>query len=190
MLSMTLRFEGTRALLMHNARLADPTHEMTAALRQTRQQARTEATFEQMRRLEWFGGLVTDQHNKPALSEDMVLAAGVAGAAFTRRVEAMRGAVLGMQPFFPLEYEGPKDLDALYAGGRHVDYRSVMIDERKRVMRTRPRFDSWAVTVPLLVDETVIDPRDVQHAFEMSGRLVGIGDFRPRFGRFTVELMG
>lgn len=189
MLSMTLRLEGSRALLMRHHRLSNPHHEMTVALREARMQPKTDTTYAQMRRLEWFGGLVTDLKGRVALSEDMILAAGVDGAKFIGRERGVRAAVIGQDPFFALEYDGPSDIEALYNGGKHQDYRVVTHSEQRRSMRMRPRFDVWAVNVVLLVDETVLDPRDVVRAYETAGRLVGIGDFRPRFGRFTVELI-
>lgn len=189
MLTMTLRLEGTRSLLMHNGRLADPRNELTARLHALRMQPRTEATEAAARKLEWLGGLCTDQQQRVALSEDAILAAGLAGARYLKRDFEVNAAVMGAAAFFPLEYDGPKDIQQLYASGRFIDCRGVMLRDR-RFMRVRPRFDQWALNVALIVDESVIDPRDVVAAYDAAGRLVGLGDYRPRFGRFTVELVG
>ncbi len=189
MLKMSMRFHGTRALLMHNGRLADPTNTFTRALKTlTSQRNKTEATHEEIKKVEWLAGLYTDRDNRPALTEDMVLGCGIKGAKSMKKGEAMKAAVLGAAPFFPLEFDGPLDLTELYETGRFCDYRGVVV-QRARTMRARPRFDDWKLTVTLLVDEEAINPREVLAAYQYAGRLVGLGDFRPRFGRFEVELV-
>lgn len=188
MLSMSLRLTGTRALLMHHGRLADPRHEVTRAIRDLGREKQTAATREKRQKLEWLGGLYTDHKQQIIIMEDMVLGAGVEGAAYIRRQKEMRAAVLGAAPYWPLEYEGPKGLEELYASGKFLDYRGVRTSQG-RVMRTRPRFDEWSIAITVLVDESILDPRDVLDAFSHAGRLVGIGDFRPRYGRFQVELI-
>lgn len=188
MLSMSLRLTGTRPLLMHHGRLADARNEATIALRNLRRGPHTEASRDQADKLEWLGGLYTDLRGNIVLMEDMILAACVEGAKYIRRADQVRAAVVGAAPYFALEYEGPKDLQQLYATGRFADRRGVKT-ARGRVMRTRPRFDEWTCPLTLIVDESVLDPRDVVTAFEYAGRAVGIGDFRPRFGRFDVELI-
>lgn len=188
MIQLSLRLTGTRALLMHHGRLADRENELTKRLSMLARQPQTEAVRDERVKLEWLGGLYTDGRGAVALTEDQILGAGIDGARYIKREREMRAAVLGTLPFFPLEYDGPKDVQQLYATGRHSDRRGVRTS-RGRIMRTRPRFDEWSVGAPLLVDETVLDPREVVTAFEYAGRLCGLGDFRPRFGRFSVELI-
>ncbi len=174
---------------MHNGRLADPTNEFARGLKAlTGQRNKTETTHGEIKKLEWLAGLYTDRQGRVAVTEDMVLGAGIKGAKSMKKGEAMKAAVLGAEPFFPLEFDGPLDLTELYETGRFIDYRGVVI-QRARTMRARPRFDDWKLTVTLLVDEDAINPREVLAAYQYAGRLVGIGDFRPRFGRFEVELI-
>lgn len=70
-----------------------------------------------------------------------------------------------------------------------VDARRVMI-QKAGIIRGRPAFDDWHCELKLVIDDRIW-PED-QHALlleilEHAGQTVGIGDFRPRFGRFTVE---
>lgn len=188
MISMSLRFVGTRALLMHHGRLADPDNEVARALRALRRRPQTEAVRAEAQKLEWLGGLYRGPQGNLVIMEDQVLSAGIEGARFIRREREMRAAVMGESPFWPLEHEGPKDIEQLFSARKFRDVRAVHTP-RGRIMRTRPRFDDWAVSPTLLVDENVLDPRDVVAAFESAGSLVGLGDFRPRYGRFHVELM-
>lgn len=57
---------------------------------------------------------------------------------------------------------------------------------RGRVMRSRPILNNWSLrfTIKVLDDQF---PREVvKSILDYAGRAVGIGDYRPRFGRFMV----
>jgi len=66
-----------------------------------------------------------------------------------------------------------------------IDRRPVVI-QRARVVRERPRFDDWELSfeIHLLDDQFPIDA--ARRILEHAGNYTGIGDFRPRFGRFMV----
>lgn len=69
-----------------------------------------------------------------------------------------------------------------------ADWRSVVIKAtRGRVMKGRGRMDDWGLQFTL----TCIDPRATEQilreVLEAAGAYYGIGDYRPRYGRFVVE---
>lgn len=72
-----------------------------------------------------------------------------------------------------------------------VDGRPVTIPATKgRIMRYRPRWNTWGAAFTLLVEETVL-PVEVAHQLLIeAGSRIGIGDFRPEktgpFGTFRV----
>ena len=67
------------------------------------------------------------------------------------------------------------------------DKRSVVIPStRGRIMRVRPRFDDWSLTFSLSCTEDQVDAEALKLILDYAGRAVGIGDYRPRFGGFTV----
>jgi hypothetical protein len=72
-----------------------------------------------------------------------------------------------------------------------VDSRPVTIPATKgRIMRHRPRWDSWQAIFTLEIDETVLDVDLIHQLLEEGGRRIGIGDYRPEkggpFGRFEI----
>jgi hypothetical protein len=56
-------------------------------------------------------------------------------------------------------------------------------------MRVRPMFREWSIEFDYAYDETELDEQSVITAAEIAGRLVGLCDYRPRFGRFDVEVV-
>lgn len=178
---------GVRPLLMHNGRLADPTDPMTQELkRATKKQNKTDADHAEIKRLEWLAGLYRDESGKIAVTEDMVLGAMVSGAKASKKGKQALAGVLGAKPFFALKYDGPSDPIELFKLDKFCDYRLAVVS-RSRVMRARPRFNQWSVEIELLFDDAILDERGVMEALKVAGATVGLGDFRPRFGRFTVE---
>jgi hypothetical protein len=60
--------------------------------------------------------------------------------------------------------------------------------QRNGITRCRPAFkEGWRVEVPLLVNlPEYVSPHDLNDVIAAAGRLIGVGDFRPSYGRFQV----
>jgi hypothetical protein len=69
----------------------------------------------------------------------------------------------------------------------YLDTRRVMI-QRNGINRTRPAMKSgWQASFELMVNlPEYIDPNSLRETIEMAGRLIGVGDFRPTYGRFGI----
>ncbi len=55
-----------------------------------------------------------------------------------------------------------------------------------RVMRTRPRFSEWHVVADVEFLPSLLNPNEVIEIFEIAGLREGLGDWRPKFGKFSV----
>lgn len=60
--------------------------------------------------------------------------------------------------------------------------------QRNGITRSRPAFrEGWRAEVSLLCNlPEYIHPRDLNEVIAAAGRLIGVGDFRPTYGRFQV----
>lgn len=69
----------------------------------------------------------------------------------------------------------------------YEDKRRVVV-QRSGVNRIRPAMRrGWRASFTLQINTPeYIEPLDILQTLEMAGRLVGVGDFRPTFGRFIV----
>jgi hypothetical protein len=67
-----------------------------------------------------------------------------------------------------------------------IDSRAVVI-QKARVVRSRPRFEKWQAifTIQVLEDE-LVSAQVLKEALDDAG-MSGVGDYRPRFGRFMVS---
>lgn len=67
-----------------------------------------------------------------------------------------------------------------------IDTRPVRI-QRSRILRSRPLLSSWALEFTIRVlDEDELPDQIVNAILVKAGQTTGIGDYRPRFGRFMV----
>ena len=68
-----------------------------------------------------------------------------------------------------------------------IDKRPVVV-RGSRILRQRPMMkDGWELSFTINILEEQLPVEAVKKILEYAGRCVGIGDFRPRFGRFEVE---
>lgn len=67
-----------------------------------------------------------------------------------------------------------------------IDSRPVVI-QRARVMAWRPRFNKWKLNFRItIIDDDNLTVPELKDILEKAGT-IGIGDYRPRFGRFMVS---
>jgi hypothetical protein len=96
------------------------------------------------------------------------------------RKSAMDLFKAGVQSLTPLAPLGATAWD-------YLDKRRVVV-QRNGVNRTRPALKAgWRATFELMVAlPEYIPPSDLNDAIGAAGRLVGVGDFRPTYGRFQI----
>jgi hypothetical protein len=58
-----------------------------------------------------------------------------------------------------------------------------------KIMRYRPILRKWSLNATIVVNEEVVNINEVKKAVQDAGALIGLGDYRPRFGRFNVEFI-
>ena len=170
---------------MHNGQLNDPLNSITKEIRKiSSKRGKTDADQEEMARLEWHGGLYL--HNgKPCIPGE-VLEATIFNAAKKTKRGKQAQATIWCSGNYPIEYNGPKTIDELWAA--NGDFRLTC---RARigpagVMRTRPIFREWSALIEIRFDDTVLNPAEIREIVVTAGEVVGLMDWRPRFGRFVV----
>lgn len=68
-----------------------------------------------------------------------------------------------------------------------IDARAIVNPStRGRVMRYRARLNRWELTFTVQLLDEQLPAEVVREILEHAGRYVGIGDYRPKFGRFAV----
>lgn len=187
--SLKMRWVGTSPILLHNGLLADPLSPGAQALKGiSSKRKKTEADLDKMRELEFLAGLYQDASGRVCIPADNVLKCIVEGARKNKQGKEAQSGVVETQSSFPLIYDGPQDPMKLYQNPKFVSVMPAGV-QRARVMRTRPIFDSWAIEVSVFVNDDIINLGSVVRAAEIAGERIGLCDYRPRYGRFSVEVV-
>lgn len=98
-------------------------------------------------------------------------------------MDLYKAALISLKPLIPLTTvvgETPKIWD--------YEHRCRVQIQRNSITRSRPAFrEGWKIEVPLLVNlPEYIESKDIHEVVSAAGRLIGVGDFRPTYGRFQI----
>lgn len=180
------KIEGVAPLLMHNGRLADPLYEWTKKLKEITSKAKkTEDDLLRMREIEWRGGLYTDEDGYPCLPAAMIDASIKAGAKNFKQGKNVASAVICMSDARLQDYGSKKKADDLYEE-KYIDCQGAVV-QRARVFRTRPIFRQWSAELTIAINVEFMSAAHVERALQHAGAMCGMGDYRPRYGRFRVN---
>lgn len=189
MQQICIRAKGVSPLLMHSDRFANPLDPMTKAHKElTGKRKKTDDDHEAIAKSEWFGSLYLDPDIGPFIPGQNVESCIVAGAKLQKLGTACKRGLSVLEDKIKVEYTGTRDPEKLYDKKEFVDIRSVKVGTAK-IMRCRPKFNQWSVQFTVLLNETILDAQEVVKAIEDAGLMCGLGDYRPRFGKFDVEVL-
>lgn len=190
--TIEVKLTGIRPLLMHNGLLADPTNEFTIRAKKITaksQKKRTLADWEELNRIQWEGSLYWDAQEGPVIPADNIERCVQLGAQKSRLGKDVKAAAWCAEPEFRLEYDGPRDKEKMFRDSRFVHRVCVVVDYA-RIIRIRPMIPTgWSLRFSMEYDETILNGKDLIKAIEDAGKYIGLGDWRPKFGRFVVEVL-
>lgn len=188
MQTVKFKIKGTRPILMHSDRFSDPLDPLTKAHKElTSKRKKSDDDHEAIARSEWRGALYFDENLGPYLPGVMIEAAMLGGAKLSKMGTTIKRAAEVMEDRCKLEYQGPRDVEGLWKAGFY-DARSVVV-QRSRLMRYRPIFRDWWCECSVVYDETTLNREDIIKSLSDGGQMSGMGDYRPKFGRFEVEVL-
>lgn len=184
-------FQGTSPLLLHSDIAAVPGHPIKEA--KDRITAKRKKSTEDEQELLYLDFLSCFYPGDAIVIPvwNMIRSIGNAAAA-AKQKSASERALSAISQFTPLQYDGPKDREGLWAAGTFRDIRMVKNagPSSGRVARCRPRFDEWSAEAELLLDTRALELHDLQYHASTAGELYGLCDARRLgFGRYnaTVE---
>lgn len=186
MKTATYSITGLTPLMMHSERLVNPFDTLTREIKAiTGKRKKTEDDLLEIARLEWLGGLYHDDDAGIHVPGYNVMAALIGGGKLHKLGTAIKRSAIINEDKVTLLHDGAPQPEALFKDTRFVDMRSVKVGTSK-VMRCRPIFRKWALKFSVSYDESAIQRGDLDMCLRSAGQMVGLGDYRPRYGRFEV----
>lgn len=190
MLNVTIDLKGTRPMLMHNGRLANPLDPLTrqvAGLAAKRK--KTTDDYQLLLSHEALAGCWETPDGRLGLPTENVWASLYQAAkAFKLGQLVKRALLFDGDEVSSLRVNG-KEVNAKafvhQPDGQNMFIRTVNVNGRK-VLRARPIVRNWESTHAFALLDDVMDTNDLGRVLEYAARLVGVGDWRPLYGRYEV----
>lgn len=172
--------------------MADPTNPFTIRIKEICAKGSKKLTlsdYEERNRLEWEAGLYWHETHGLHIPSDNIERCIQLGAQKTRKGKDVVAVVFVSNDIVKLEYVGPKTKNELYADSRFQLRKGVVV-QKSRIIRIRPLIPTgWILNFTIEFDESILNEKDLIQANHNAGFLIGLGDWRPKFGRFKVEVV-
>jgi len=194
MKDIKIKITGIRPLVLHNGLMADPTNPYTIAIKKITSKGSkklTEHDYAERDRLEWEAGLYwSDEIGGIAIPSDNLERCIQEGAKKNRLGKDFAAAVFVQESEVEVMHRlSGKTKERINAEPGYTLRKGVKV-QLSRIIRIRPLIPTgWTMTFTVEFDESIVNKQAVATALTEAGSLVGLGDWRPKFGRFTVEVL-
>jgi len=183
-----MTFIGTSPMMMHNSRLADPLDPVVKEIKSISGKMRkTDEDYDKMAYWEFVGGMYYVEDVGPFLPAANLRKAFIEAARKTKNGKQVEQGLFVDTLINPVAYDGPRTIDGLWVNKNFVD-RSCVKVQAARVMRTRPIFHVWAVDAVCTFDPSLLNFGQINEFAQTAGDYIGLGDYRPLYGRFQAKL--
>lgn len=190
-MNVTLTLTGTAPLLMHGNGLADPLSEEAKKMKRlSGKRTKTDEDHIAMRRIEFESSLYLDDEFGPYLPGANIARSLLEAAKIRRNGKKIERGLILVSPVNRLIYQGPRDVSGLWNALKFRHVAPAKLNGKATVMRCRPVFNEWSCTATALLNPSVLPPEELLEIADDAGQMVGVGDWRPWHGRFTVEEVG
>jgi len=184
----TLSLVGTSPLLMSSGE-ADQEGELYRAyklLADTKKKSLDDQS--RLREMEWKLRLYFDDKIGPYIPGKNIKEMLRSAATKWKRGEDIKRSLVVVETRIPLLYDGPRDEKGLWAAGyRYIAMVANSGMNAGRVTRCRPMFKDWSLEVDIAFDPEDLDA-DFLHIAVDRTRKYGLGDYRPTFGSFDIQM--
>ena len=185
--TINFKIKGITPLLMHSSQLSDPLNKYTKDLKKiTSKRKKTDDDYADMSYIEMLGGLYWSEEYGLHMPGENIEACLIGAAKFKKLGTTFKRAAQVFELACPVNGTGaPKTPEKIAANDDFKFVKSVKVGTA-RVMRTRPIFHNWELDFSVLYDQNQLEREDIIDAAKSAGLMVGLGDWRPRFGKFEV----
>lgn len=194
MKSIKVRYTGVDSLLQNNPQMSDPLNKYTKEMKQiSSKRKKTDDDVMMMRKIELRAKIYHDAELGIYVPATWVTASiqGVSWAKAKIKKADIRAAVFASQPKLKLTYTDMGKVKSPIDIVENEFFHNVMSlkQGQVRVVKATPIFNKWSFECTLDFDDTIINEAELKTLIEYGAQFGGFGDFRPTYGRATVEYL-
>ncbi|MSS11754.1 hypothetical protein FYJ38_24415 [Clostridium sp. WB02_MRS01] len=189
MKNLSVTWKGISPLIMHSCQCVNPLHPISKELKKytEKKSKQTEEDLIRISDLEWESGAYWKEGLGLYIPGENVEATIRNGAKVNRKGKDIEKYVNVTDLYIPFNYGENLSKEELIQNYEYRDTR-IMVINRSRILRTRPRFDQWNITFNLMYNEEKLDLDTVVNAIEYAGQYIGLCDSRPKYGKFVATI--
>lgn len=189
MKKLHVRINGVSTLLMNNPRGVNPLDSIAIKLRDyTGKRRKTEEDNRIISDLEWEMHIYWDDSIGLYIPNEALAKSFFEGAKLNKNGATLQKFCQIIENRVPLDIGAVQNYEKMKLDNKFRDVRSVGV-MKKRVIRTRPRFDTWRCEFDMLYDESNIDVNVIGLAIENAGKYFGLLDHRETgYGRYAASI--
>jgi hypothetical protein len=178
-------------MLMHNGRLANPFDPHTQRLKSlTSKRKKTDQDLFNIIQYEARGGFWETEDELVGVPTAAVWRCFYDAAKQFKLGTTVKKALYFDDVVEPLLIQGGKvSCDDYLKRPDAIDIKTVKV-QTSTTVRARPKIPTgWETTHTFELFVDVLDEHEIEQVMHSAGRLYGLGDWRPTYGRFTVEVV-
>jgi hypothetical protein len=192
---LTIKYTGIDQLLQNNPQTVDPFNKFSKEKKLiTDKKKKTDDDLIALRKIDIRSKIFFDDKIGIYIPASWVLASiqGVSWAKAKIKKDNIRASVFATEQKIKLTYQGMDKVKTALdiVGNEQFHHIAILPQGQVRVTKATPIFSDWGFTATLDFDNTIINAQELKGLIEYGAAFGGFGDFRPTFGRATVEFIG
>lgn len=184
-----IRIEGLTGLIQHNGAAGldtrSPQKKEIALITAKRGKNRTDPDMDRLYELECQVSLYIGSDGRPTFPESGIRAMIETSARQLKQGPKVRQGLIVDSVWFEYDESLGKTAEEL---GKTIQFQVPVVVQRNRILRTRAKFDQWAIEATLTVQDELVDAFNLEEWLTIGGSRIGLGDWRPEksgsYGRF------
>ncbi len=185
MTTYQIKLRGIADMLHHNGEMANPLSATSRAMKDvSKKRMKTDADFEHLANLEFQGGIYIDTSGKITVPARLLDSCIHEGAKNSKEGKQCLTGLFVNEETINFTFDGPTTVDARMNDPACRLVVGVRVGQA-RIMRCRPLFKNWKLEFTVTLADPVAGRDHLSRWLHAAGQLKGIGDWRPRYGRFS-----
>jgi hypothetical protein len=206
--TLNVTIKGTSVLMTHNGQLIDPVNPIVKSIKEiSSKRKKAEEDHLLMSQLEILGGIypeydltreedpgyevgegevkLTGEWGHCIIPENVIEATILGGAKKHKLGPKFKAGVRVMSPSYIISNDKPLTVEEVFYNRKYKFTTNVKVGSAS-IMRSRPIYPNWKLNFDVLVDTEVLNVEEVKTALDTAGKMVGLAEYRPRYGSFTL----
>ena len=188
----TAKIKGLTTIIMHSCAAMDESNSLVeekAEIMRKKGSNRTSADKVRLKEIDTLLGFWIGENGEIEIPTSAIRRCLEDSAKKLKQGGQVREGLIVTKTTFHYDKSLGETLDDL-SKNKEVQLTTPAVIGKSRILITRPHFKEWSCNIEIDAEEDLVDISQLKHWFEIGGRRVGLGDWRPQksglYGRYRL----